>query len=99
MCILSSVITLFPMEKESVHLHSQARKLIHSIHEYFKREAENRGPLTLFPEVQDRVAAACGIGKRTDQRILQESRRSVKKCGSTSFVTPRKIINACKETN
>jgi hypothetical protein len=48
------------MEKKDVDLHSQAHKLIHNIHEYFKREAENKRPLIPFPKIQDRVAAVCG---------------------------------------
>jgi hypothetical protein len=80
-----------------VDLHTQACKYICSIHEYFKREAENKGRLIPFPKVQDRVAAACGIGKRTLQIILQESRRDIKKCGSTSFVSPRKSRRVRKQ--
>jgi hypothetical protein len=41
------------MEKKSVDLHSQAHELIYNIHEYFKREAENKGPLIPCPKVQD----------------------------------------------
>jgi hypothetical protein len=46
------------MAKKGPRLHSQARELICSVHEYFQTEAENTGSLIRFRKVQDRVAAA-----------------------------------------
>jgi hypothetical protein len=53
------------MEKKGVDLHNQPQELIHSIHEYFKREPENKGPLILCVKIHS-----------TEQFALTENQRS-----------------------
>jgi hypothetical protein len=67
------------MERKGVDLHSQTYKLMYNIHEYFMREAENKGPLISFQKSQDWAAVACGIGNRTIKRTLQERLCAIKK--------------------
>jgi hypothetical protein len=57
---------IFLKEKKYMDLHSQAHKLIYSTY---------ISTLIPFPNVQNRAAAACYMGKWTIQRILQESKK------------------------
>jgi hypothetical protein len=71
-----------------VDLHPQVREVT------FRKEAAHKVP---FPKVQERVPAACGIGKQNIHKTLQESGLAIKKCGRTSFVS-RKNMAKRRET-
>lgn len=60
------------MSKRGRALNSQTRELVVKLHDYFERESLNGGPLLPVTQVQNRVASALGIGKRTVHTIIQE---------------------------
>lgn len=63
------------MSKRGRTINSQSRELVVKLSEYFERESVNGGPLLPVTQVQNRVAEALGIGKKTVRTILKE------KCG------------------
>lgn len=67
-------------------IHSQARELICNIYAFMKLEAD-QGPI-LLQKVQERVAQATGVSRRSVQRILGESKTNVEV--GQGFSTPRK---------
>ncbi|CAH2238480.1 jg14089 [Pararge aegeria aegeria] len=60
------------MSKRGRTINSQSRALVVKLAEYFERESVNGGPLLPVTQVQDRVAEALGIGKKTIRNILKE---------------------------
>lgn len=70
-------------------IHSQAREIVTNLYAFMKREAEE-GPI-LIKKVQERVAEATGISRRSVQRILKE-KKDIESVGleGQGFSTPRK---------
>lgn len=64
-------------------LHSQAREVVDNIYKFMKKEA-CEGPV-LIKQIQDRVAKATGISRRSVQRIMKEARNGE---GGPRFCTP-----------
>ena len=60
------------MLKRGPILNRQSRGLVLKLHEYFERESANGGPLLEVTKVQERVAQALGMGRRTVGKILKE---------------------------
>ncbi|KAF2899783.1 hypothetical protein ILUMI_06404 [Ignelater luminosus] len=71
-------------------LDSKSRKIINSILQFMKREADAGAPMIPFSKVQQRVSAATGISLRTINRVAKEG-REIEKGEKPSFSTPNKI--------
>ncbi|KAF2889374.1 hypothetical protein ILUMI_16799, partial [Ignelater luminosus] len=71
-------------------LDSKSRKIINSILQFMKREADAGAPMIPLSKVQQRVSAATGISLRTINRIAKEC-REIEKGEKPSFSTPNKI--------
>ena len=71
-------------------LHRQAREMIYKVHCYFQREAEKHVDFPHVARVQERTAEACGVGIRTVQRIVNETKQSLDASGSVVLKSPGK---------
>ncbi|KAF2881510.1 hypothetical protein ILUMI_24667 [Ignelater luminosus] len=70
-------------------LDSKSQKIINSIVQFMKREADAGAPIIPLSKVQQRVAAATGVGLRTITRISKEA-KEIEKSEKPSFSTPNK---------
>ncbi|KAF2903115.1 hypothetical protein ILUMI_03076 [Ignelater luminosus] len=69
---------------------AKSRKIINSILQFMKREADAGAPMIPLSTVQQLVSAATGISLRTINRIAKEG-REIEKGEKPSFSTPNKI--------
>lgn len=77
--------------KKGKALQGQSREIIYNVYKYFLNEAElfkSNRESNYFKKIQDRVAEATGVSRRTLNRILNEI---AKEDGiSPKFVTPKR---------
>lgn len=71
-------------------LHKQARKMVHSVHDFFKREADAGMPIIDVAKCRERTAKACDISVKTVGRIAREAQLSLNESGSVKFESPGK---------
>jgi len=80
-------------------VHSQSKKIIYSVYLFLKKLSEKEDlDANFFKKTQDVTAEACGISKRTIQRICLEARKNgeTEEAPGPSFVSPRKSYKRAK---
>lgn len=79
-------------------LHSQSKKIVYSVYLFFKKLSESKElDADFFQKTQDITAEACGISKRSIQRICSEVKKidELPETGP-SFSSPRKSYKRAK---
>ena len=79
-------------------LHSQSKKIVYNVYLFFKKLSETSElDSNFFKKTQEITAEACGISKRSIQRICSEVRKSdeLPEAGP-SFTSPRKSYKRAK---
>lgn len=86
----------------SVHgdIHSQGKHIIFNVYTYFKnlsKDSSQPEVANFFLQAQQKTAEACGVSRRTVQRISSEGSKATSDADATiSFSSPRKTFKKAK---
>ncbi|KAF5278777.1 hypothetical protein FQA39_LY18353 [Lamprigera yunnana] len=89
---LNYTITYYHEQQKKV-VHSQGREIIYNVYKFMQAEKAANQLTIPLSSLQERVAAATGVGLSTVQRIVREASR---KPEDAKFSSPRKTINITK---